>query len=277
MHVSTLPEINRDLTDRNRTSPFAFTGNKFEFRAVGSKQSPSFPVAMLNALAAAGAREVAEELQKKGGKSSVEDVRSILRHFITKTKTIRFEGNGYSEAWVREAERRGLPNIRSAPEAFKQLVAPANLDMLVNKLGVITPRELNSRYQVLLEKYSKDMHIEAGILKGIINQQLIPAAIRYRKELATTVNAVSLLNLPCPERPILEQLGNLTEELVRSVSALQGKLASAKSIHEPKAEAEAAVSLTEAFAAVRHVADAVEEALPEDYYPFPPYSKLLFY
>lgn len=276
VHVSTLPEINRDSTDRNRTSPFAFTGNKFEFRAVGSKQSPSFPVAMLNALTAAGAREVIEELGRKN-KTSVEDIRSTLRHFITQTKIVRFEGNGYSESWVREAERRGLPNIRSAPEAFKQLVAPANTDMLVNKLGVLTQRELNSRYQVLLEKYSKDMHIEAGILKSIISQQIIPAAIRYRKELATTVNAVSLLNLPCPEKLILEQLGSLTEELINSVNALQSKLANAKSVHEPKAEAEAAVSLTEAFAAVRRVADAVEEALPEDVYPLPSYSKLLFY
>ena len=278
VHVSTLPEINKDSTDRNRTSPFAFTGNKFEFRAVGSKQSPSFPVAMLNALTAAGAREVSEELRKKG-KTSAEDIRSVLRHFITRTKAIRFEGDGYSEAWAREAERRGLLNIRTAPEAFKQLLAPANVDMLVNKMEILTLRELNSRYQVLLEKYSKDMHIEAGVMKGIINQQVIPAAIRYRKELATTVNAVSLLNLPCPERAMLERLGDLTEELVNAVNALNNKLSHAKSMHEAKAEAEAeaAVSLADAFAAVRRVADAVEEALPEDTYPLPSYSKLLFY
>ena len=122
--VSSLPPINRDLTDRNRTSPFAFTGNKFEFRAVGSKQSPSFPVTLVNSAVASSIGKVTQELVKVMGSKSApsnEDILTVVRKFIQSSKNIRFEGNNYSDAWVQEAVKRGLPNIKNCPDAFKQV------------------------------------------------------------------------------------------------------------------------------------------------------------
>lgn len=289
IRVATLPEISRDQTDRNRTSPFAFTGNRFEFRAVGSKQSPSFPVSMLNSITAAGLLEVVSELRSRSSKSasssspsgssvSKEDIRAVLRHFIVTTKAVRFEGDGYSEAWVREAEKRGLPNIPSAPAAFKQLLAPTNQAVLVDKLHVLSQRELQSRYHVLCETFSKGLLIEAGVLRSIAMQHILPAAIRYRKELATAANAVALLKLPSPEVKQVERLGSLIDDLERAVDHLDSSVASVKTVsHEDAAkQADVSVHLTDALQQVRRVVDKIEESIADDLYPFPKYGELLF-
>lgn len=286
VRVATLPEINRDQTDRNRTSPFAFTGNKFEFRAVGSKQSPSFPVSMLNSITAVGLSEVASELRSRSGKSasssgssiSKEDVRAVLRHFITTTKAVRFEGDGYSEAWIREAEKRGLPSIPTAPAAFKQLLAPTSQAILVEKLHVLSQRELQSRYHVLCETFSKDLLIEAGVLRSIAIQHILPAAIRYRKELATAANAVALLKLPSPEVKQVERLGSLIDDLERAVDHLDSKVASVKAIAHDDAvkQADVSVHLTDALQQIRRAVDKIEESIADDLYPFPKYGELFF-
>ena len=190
LKIAALPEIARDLTDRNRTSPFAFTGNKFEFRAVGSKQSPSFPVALVNAAVAAGIHDVAAALEaKKGSKATAsrEDVMAVVKEFAAKTKAIRFEGNGYSAEWVTEAEKRGLPNIRSAPQAFAQLLLPEHAEMLTKQCGIFTHDELHSRFHVLLEKYGKDLLIEANTLKSMVQTAILPAVYQFRGQLSQTV------------------------------------------------------------------------------------------
>ncbi|KAJ2792751.1 hypothetical protein H4R20_006728, partial [Coemansia guatemalensis] len=185
--VAALPHIARDLTDRNRTSPFAFTGNKFEFRAVGSKQSPSFPVTVLNCAVTAAVHEITDSLRAQMGSKprlSDEDKLAVIRKFITMTKSVRFEGDNYSAEWVAEAERRGLPNIRSAPEAFTYLLKEKHLTMLTRTTGIFSEGELRSRYHILNERYAKDVIIEAETLKTIVGQQILPAAFEYRKFLA---------------------------------------------------------------------------------------------
>ncbi|RKO87927.1 hypothetical protein BDK51DRAFT_39029, partial [Blyttiomyces helicus] len=187
--VSTLPTIARDLTDRNRTSPFAFTGNKFEFRAAGSKQSPSLPIVLLNAAVAASITEITEALIKQKGtkaEPSVDDILAVVRVYITRSKNIRFEGNNYSDEWVKEAEKRGLLNIRSCPVAFRQLLEAKNAALLTS-LGIFTEGELKSRFHILMEKYAKDLLIEANTLKTMVLQGVIPAAFSYRKDLTESL------------------------------------------------------------------------------------------
>ena len=282
LKISTLPGINRDMTDRNRTSPMAFTGNKFEFRAVGSSQSPSFPVAMLNSVAAAGMKEITAALiAKKGSKSalSAEDITSVLRKYITETKMVRFEGNGYSAEWVTEAEKRGLLNIRSAPEAFEQLISSKNAKMLKETVAVVTDAELDARYHVMCEKYSKDMIIESKTLLQMARQTIIPAVFKYRRDLSAGVAAlmsVSSEEDSIPEKRSISKLGKLAESLENSLNSLESEIKCVESIEEAIKSAKAAVSLVEKLAECRKYADEIEETLADEYYPFPKYTEILF-
>src|SRR4029079_13742542 len=183
--VARLPEIQRDNTDRNRTSPFAFTGNKFEFRAVGSAQWIAFPIVLLNAAVAETIGEITTELKAelKKTKKVDEAVLKIVRRIFKETAAIRFEGNNYSEEWVKEAAKRGLPNLRRTPEALKQLVAKPSRQLLT-KLGIFSDEEIDSRYHVRLERYIKDILIEMHTLKEMIDTLVIPSAFSYSASLA---------------------------------------------------------------------------------------------
>src|SRR2546428_2146337 len=163
--VARIPEIRRDTTDRNRTSPFAFTGSKFEFRAVGSSQSIAFPVALLNAAVAEALGELTDELRAELKKTPKTDdaVLKVVRRAFKETTPVRFEGNNYAEEWVKEAAKRGLLNLRRTPEALAQLVTKAARKCLVG-LGILSDAELESRYHVRLERYVKDMLIELHML-----------------------------------------------------------------------------------------------------------------
>jgi len=226
LKIATLPPISRDLTDRNRTSPFAFTGNKFEFRAVGSKQSPAFPVTLINAAVCAALNEIAGELEKiKGDKTfaSLDDVLTVVRMFIKKSKPIRFEGDNYSQEWVEEAARRGIPNITSCPEAFKMLLDPVHQKILTETVPIFTVPELQSRYHILNEKYVKDLLIEANTLKGLVSQYIIPSAFEYRKEIAESLVSFNSLGMDvsaAPEKNVLDKVGSLTTK----ISQLTGDL-----------------------------------------------------
>jgi glutamine synthetase len=225
LKVSTLPPIARDLTDRNRTSPFAFTGNKFEFRAVGGRQSPSFPVTLLNTIVSVAVNEVADALEKqKGSKTtpSDEDKIAVIKQFIDKVRPVCFEGDGYSQEWVDEAAKRGLPNIKRAPDAFKQLLLPANVKALTTDSGVFNASELEARFHILTEKYIKDVLIEAETLVGMIRSGVLPAAIQYRKELADAVKSVKDAGSDATEeKKMVDALGVLIGKLSSQVVELE--------------------------------------------------------
>src|SRR5215211_6974460 len=191
--VAKLPEVEKDNTDRNRTSPFAFTGNKFEFRAVGSSASIAFPIVLLNAAVAEALGEMIEQVKATTKKNKpVEDaVLAVVREAFKETASVRFEGNNYSEEWVKEAAKRGLLNLRRTPEALEQLTTRA-AKALLTKQGIFSKEELESRYHVRMERYVKDMLIEMHTLKEIVDTIVLPAAFEYSGTLvASAANAVT--------------------------------------------------------------------------------------
>src|SRR6185436_1622859 len=183
--VEKLPKVRRDNTDRNRTSPFAFTGQKFEFRAVGSSASIAFPVALLSTAVADAIGEITTALRDalKKTKSVDDAVFKVVREVFKETAPIRFEGNNYSEEWVKEAKKRGLPNLRRTPEALKELISKQSRSVLT-KLGVLTKEELESRYHVRVERYVKDMLIELHTMREMVDTMVIPAAYSYLAQLS---------------------------------------------------------------------------------------------
>src|SRR5205085_2631421 len=185
--VARIPEIRRDTTDRNRTSPFAFTGNKFEFRAVGSSQSIAFPIVLLNTVVAEAIGEVTEELRAEMKKTKKTDdaVLKVVRKAFKETSAVRFEGNNYSEQWVKDAAKRGLLNLRRTPEGLAQLTSKTAHKALVG-LGILTAEELESRYHIRLERYIKDMLIELNTLREIVDTIVLPASFKYAGSLAAS-------------------------------------------------------------------------------------------
>ncbi len=186
--VSTLPELEKDATDRNRTSPFAFTGNKFEFRMVGSADSIASPNTTLNAIVAEAFCEAADRLEKVAPEKFEEAVHDLIKEYLTKHQRIIFNGNGYSDEWLAEAERRGLPNIKSMVEAVETLTTDKAVK-LFEKFGIFTKAELESREEILYETYAKTINIEALTMINMASKQILPAVIKYTKTLADTVVA----------------------------------------------------------------------------------------
>jgi len=184
--LSSLPLLSRDTTDRNRTSPFAFTGNKFEFRAVGSSQSISFPATVLNTIVAASLDELADKLEAKNKGNIKQAVFDLVREELKQIKSVLFMGDNYSEEWHKEAEKRGLPNFKTTPEALMALNKEKALN-LFEKQGVLSNIELKSRYHIWLEKYIKDIEIEAKALYDMVSTQVIPAGMKYQKDLAESI------------------------------------------------------------------------------------------
>ncbi|CAO3650748.1 unnamed protein product [Cunninghamella blakesleeana] len=278
LKVASLPNISRDLTDRNRTSPFAFTGNKFEFRAVGSKQSVSFPVTLLNSAVASSLTEIRDALIKQKGDKEIaskEDILTVVRDYIKKSKPIRFEGDNYSDDWVKEAANRGLPNIVKSPDAFKRLLRKENVDMLLNT-GVFSDAELNSRYHILVEKYCKDVTIEAQTLLTMVTQQVLPSAFQYRRDLAEAASFMKSVGVESSPEV------NLLNELTPLVSGLQSEINNLKSILEKINEIQDLDKLAEASSElvlvsmnkVREYADGLERVVSDKLWPLPKYTEL---
>jgi glutamine synthetase len=283
LKIATLPPISRDLTDRNRTSPFAFTGNKFEFRAVGSKQSPAFPVTLINAAVCAALNEIAGELEKiKGDKTfaSLDDVLTVVRMFIKKSKPIRFEGDNYSQEWVEEAARRGIPNITSCPEAFKMLLDPVHQKILTETVPIFTVPYLQSRYNILYEKYVKDLLIEANTLKGLVSQYIIPSAFEYRKEIAESLVSFNSLGMDvsaAPEKNVLDKVGSLTTKISQLTGDLEKSVQDVSNtadivLASEKANREILKTMDE----IRTNVDMLEQIVADKYWSLPKYSELLF-
>jgi glutamine synthetase len=276
--VPVLPKLPRDAGDRNRTSPFAFTGNKFEFRAVSANQSIAFPNIALNVAVAEALDYVASELEKglKEGKKLQAAVKALLTKMIKEHKRIIFNGNGYSEEWQREAAKRGLLNLRTSVDAFPELMKK-DVVKAFEKSGVLTERELKARYEVAVEQYNKTITIEANLMVLMANRFVLPAAYRYQGEVAQSVAAVKAAGAAAKEtRRTLDTLCGLTDEFKHRTDRLQDLLE-----HEANGRAEVHAKyfrdkVIPAMVALRETADSLECIVPHDVWPLPTYREMLF-
>jgi glutamine synthetase len=277
--VAKLPEVMKDNTDRNRTSPFAFTGNKFEFRAVGSSASTAFPVTLLNAAVADALGELNEALKAKlkTQKSMDAAIFEVVRDAIAETKNVRFEGNNYAEDWVREAEKRGVPNLRKTPEALKQLVTPSSKKMLVES-GVFSEAELMSRYHVRLERYTKDLAIEVETLTQLVDTMVLPAALAYHSRLAEGAAAAKAAGFGAiPQKESAERIAHLCDLLSQRKKNLGEVFDKAEALEDEDAKATAlANDVSRAMVEVRNVCDELEGIVADDVWPLPKYREMLF-
>lgn len=275
--VSTLPPLPKDTTDRNRTSPFAFTGNKFEFRMVPSSASIADQNTVLNTIVAETLSRVADRLEK--AEDVDEEVRKYIKEVIKNHKRIIFNGNNYAAEWVAEAERRGLPNISSSVEAYKALVAEKNIKLL-EKHQVLTSVEAHARYEIHLENYVKTINIEALTMLDMAKRQILPAVIEYSGAVASSisaVNAVSDVKLATQEK-LLAQLTEGINKLGSAIEVLEGALENADHAGDSTL-AHAEYYRDVVFAAMkdlRAVADELETIVSEEYWPIPTYADMLF-
>ena len=273
--VSTLPDFEKDATDRNRTSPFAFTGNKFEFRMVGSADSIGSPNTTLNAIVAEAFCEAADRLEK------AEDfelaVHDLIKEYMGKHQRIIFNGNGYSEEWVKEAKRRGLPNIASMVEAVETLTTEKAV-RLFERFGIFTRAELESRKEVLYEIYAKTINIEALTMIDMASKQIIPAVISYTKTLADTILAVTAAGIDASvQRELLQEISVLLRQMQDALAKLKDVEARARVMEEGKAQAFFYKDeVTVAMEALRIPADKLEVLVDKKMWPFPTYADLIF-
>ncbi len=275
--VSTLPSFLQDATDRNRTSPFAFTGNKFEFRMVGSTQSIATPNIILNTIVADSLCEIADELEKADNFDMA--VHNKIKELIAKHKRIIFNGNGYSEEWVKEAERRGLPNIKCLVDAVAAFKDADNIAMF-EKFGVLSAAECESRAEIYYENYAKQINIEAKTMLDMAKKQIVPAVMKYSADTAQGVNALKVVGVDTSVQEeilnaIAKELKTMTSAMVK-LEELDGKALSM----EEDMEKAARCFHDEVFAAmseVREPADKLEELVDKTYWPFPQYEDILFY
>ena len=276
--VLTLPRFLRDTTDRNRTSPFAFTGNKFEFRMVGSSNSIACANIMLNAAVADTLRRFADRLD--GAEDFDSSLHALLLESLKAHRRILFNGNGYDDAWIREAvEDRGLHNLRTTPDAMKALLEEKNIKMLIRQ-RVYTEAELRSRYEIMLENYCKTIVIEANTMADMARRQILPAVERYAAAVAEgALKKQTLLpSLPCgAEKRLVERLSRLVGEIEEGTDALEKTLAGLSTVSDVT-ELAAGIRdlLLPDMASLRAAADEAECLTAKDYWPFPTYGELLF-
>ncbi len=272
--VSTLPDFAKDATDRNRTSPFAFTGNKFEFRMVGSADSIASPNTVLNAIVAEAFCEAADILEKSDDFDK--DVHELIKKYMTEHKRIVFNGNGYSDEWVAEAERRGLPNIKSMVDAASALTTDKSV-ALFEKFGIFTKAELESREEITYETYTKYINIEALTMISMASKQILPAVISYTTELASSIASVEAVG--CDASVQKERLEKVTAELKAMNTALE-KLIADQAAGEKECPKCTAVyyhdTIMADMAALRAPADRLEMLVDKDFWPIPTYGDLLF-
>jgi glutamine synthetase len=278
--VERLPEIEKDNTDRNRTSPFAFTGNKFEFRAVGSSQSIAFPIVLLNAAVAEAIGEITTALKAELKKAKKVDdaVLKVVRPIFKETAPVRFEGNNYSDEWVKEAAKRGLLNLRRTPEALAQMITKQSRKLLTS-LGILSDEELDSRYHVRLERYIKDMLIEMHTLREIVDTMVLPAAFSYAGELAESAAQAKSAGIKViPQVAAANDLGALITDLQKHRAAMGKVLDKAEAMHDDlEKQAQLLTSAgADAMAEVRKCCDAIELAVSDDCWPLPKYREMLF-
>lgn len=277
-----LPHFTKDTTDRNRTSPFAFTGNKFEFRMLGSSASVASPNVVLNTAVAEALAQFYKELEGTAPEDMETAVHELIKRAIRKHKKVIFNGNGYTDEWIKEAEERGLYNLDSTPDALPQFIADKNIE-LFTKHSVFTKEEIYSRYEILLENYVKTINIESKTLQEMLTKDFIPAVNGYAAEVAVNANE---------KKALIEGLATTAEEsivkeLTEASNTLSAKVAELKAVTE-KADAAAEEDMQKAAESfhkdvltlmdeMKDVANAAEEKIPDEELPYPTYDQMLFY
>mgnify|MGYP003235154022 FL=1 len=273
--VTTLPDLTKDATDRNRTSPFAFTGNKFEFRMVGSRDSIAGPNVVLNTIVAEAFAEACDVLEKADDFDTA--VHSLIKEYLTDHQRIIFNGNGYSDEWVAEAEKRGLPNIKSMVEAIPALTTDKAVE-LFGKFSVFTKAELESRAEIKYENYAKAINIEAKAMIDIAAKQIIPAVVKYTKELADTVLTVKEAGADASvQAEMLADISGLLTETKAALKKLEAVTEEAAGTEEGKVQSEFYhFSVVPAMEGLRTPVDELEMIVDKEVWPMPSYGDLLF-
>ena len=273
--VDTLPDLAKDATDRNRTSPFAFTGHKFEFRMVGSRDSISGPNVVLNTIVAEAFSEACDVLEKADNFD--EAVHDLIKQYATEHQRVVFNGNGYSDAWVEEAEKRGLPNIRSMVEAIPALTTEKAVSMF-EKFKVFTKAELESRAEIKFESYAKAINIEARTMIDMASKQIIPAIIKYTKDLADTVVAVKEAGADASvQAELLTEVSGLLAETKKALEALKVVADQAAAMEEGEDQARFYhFDVVPAMEALRTPVDTLEMIVDKEAWPMPSYGDLIF-
>jgi glutamine synthetase len=280
--IPKIPEILLDNTDRNRTSPFAFTGNKFEFRAVGSSANTSGPMIALNAIVANQLIEFKKTVDRKvtRGKKKETAILEVLRDYVKECKVIRFEGNGYSKEWEEEAAHRGLSNIKQTPRALDAYVSKPSLE-LFSTLGIFTPHELHARHEIRLEQYVKKINIEAQIQIEMLTSQVIPASIAYQNVLLSNIRSLKEAGLD--ENAYSAQM-SIVRNISEDLSRVHGNVAKLKELLE-KAGAITVMrdqaifigdNIVPLMADIRSSADVLENLVADEFWPLPKYREMLF-
>ena len=270
-----IPALTKDNTDRNRTSPFAFTGNKFEFRMLGSEFSIAGPNIVLNTIVAEALNQFADKLEKAADKDAA--MKKLIKETIVKHKRIVFNGDGYTDAWVEEAKSRGLLNLKSTPEALPYMEAEKNIELFV-KHGIFTAAEVRSRVEIMLEKYAKTINIEALTMLDMLYKDILPAAAAYTNDLLGNAAAKKDLGIKnCFEADLAAKISELTAKMYNSGEKLAKALKGAEKCVDMKAEANYYHdTVLKEMELLRSYADAAEELIGEDYLPYPTYGKLLY-
>ncbi len=274
--VKTLSDLAKDATDRNRTSPFAFTGNKFEFRMVGSRDSIASPNIVLNTIIAEAFKEACDVLEKADDFNMA--VHDLIKQYATEHQRIVFNGNGYSEEWIEEAERRGLPHHRSMVETIPSLVTPKAIK-LFESFGVYTKPELESRAEIMYEHYAKAINIEARVMIDVASKQIIPAVIRYVTKLAESINTIKTagaVNVSVQEE-LLSECSGLLVQTKESLHALIRLADQGSAMQEGKEQAEFYYhEIMPAMEALRKPVDRLEMLVDKEMWPMPSYGDLIF-
>ena len=273
--VSTLPDLDKDATDRNRTSPFAFTGNKFEFRMVGSSDSIASPNTILNAIVAEAFCEAADLLEKAEDLDIA--VHDLIKEYMTRHQRIIFNGDGYADEWVREAERRGLPNIKSMVEAASALTTDKSI-RLFEKFGIFTKVELESREEIIYETYAKTINIEALTMIDMAGRKYIPAVVKYSKALADTVIAVRDAGADASvQTQLLNAVSGKLAQAKNALNRLETVTAQASAMKDVKAQAFFYKdSVKSAMDELRAPVDQLEMMVDKEMWPVPTYGELTF-
>lgn len=274
--VDVLPKFRKDTTDRNRTSPFAFTGNKFEFRMLGSSNSISCANIHLNAAVAEVLKQFADELEKTDDFNSA--LHDLIRRTIKEHKRIIFNGNGYDDAWITEAEKRGLLNLKTTADAMPRICDKKNVDMLTSH-GIFTETEIYSRRDIMLDNYVKAVNIEALTMIDMARKEIIPAVTRFTADTANAVaSKTGVVSVACKyEKRLITTLSDLTDEMDEDAAALESAVAELKGIEDVvKASEFVRDNILPKMDTLRAAADKAETITAEEYWPFPTYDKLLF-
>lgn len=277
--INKIPALILDNTDRNRTSPFAFTGNKFEFRAVGSSSNPAGPMTVLNLIVADTLKKFKNEVDKqidKGIKKEVAII-NVLRDFTITSKKIRFEGNGYSEEWVKEAQKRGLSNTLATPYALDAYISKSSID-LFTRHEVMTERELYARYEIMLENYMKKVQIESRIIGDLAMNHIVPTALKYQKLLIDNVTGLKQLGMENVETTeSIVAISKYLSTIIRGVEHMTEERKKCNAVEDMQKRAIMYCDVVKPFFdKIRYAVDKLELIVDDEEWPLPKYRELLF-